>query len=409
MSSPLSSASSEISFLSLFLFVIFLQHSSDLSDFDDQIRQRADDSQHLIAVDQRLRLADARHATIVSVESPTRKMAETTTPWSWYRDPAVLEREEDEIFRRTWQYVGVLGEQNVVPGWAGRVPVVVVRDETGAERAFVNVCRHRGSVVVEEPGSRKTLQCGYHAWTYGLDGSLRTAPRAEELGDRSDLGLVELRLGAWGPFRFVNVDGDAPPLEDVLGEVPAMLAEGGIDVDTLEFHHRVDWELSANWKIATENFLECYHCAVAHPGFSSMVETGPDEYRLEARPWHLSQFGRLKDPTGALLPEGQFHLLWPNTGINVFPGRPNLSIGPILPLAPGRTRRVLDYFFAPDEEEAWIAEFLEFDDQVGREDTKLIESVQRGAGSGAIPDGRLLPESEQLVAAFQVRLREALA
>jgi phenylpropionate dioxygenase-like ring-hydroxylating dioxygenase large terminal subunit len=336
------------------------------------------------------------------------KMAETSTPWSWYRDPAVLAREEEAIFRRSWQYVGVFGDHNVVPGWAGRVPVVVTRDEDGAERAFVNVCRHRGSVVVEKPANRKTLQCGYHAWTYDLDGSLRSAPRAEELGGATDLGLVEIRLAAWGPFRFVNVDDKALPLDEVLGEVPAMLAEGGIDVDELAFHHRVDWEVEANWKIATENFLECYHCAVAHPGFSSMVETAPGDYRLEPREWHLSQFGRLKDPTGAPLPEGQFHLLWPNTGINVFPGRPNLSIGPILPLAPDRTRRILDYFFAPDEDEGWIAEFLEFDDQVGREDTKLIESVQRGAGSGALADGRLLPESEQLVAAFQARLREAL-
>jgi nitrite reductase/ring-hydroxylating ferredoxin subunit len=337
------------------------------------------------------------------------KMSEmTTTPWSWYRDPAVLEREEDAIFRRTWQYVGVLGEHNVVPGWAGRVPIVVVRDEGGAERAFVNVCRHRGSIVVDEAGSRKSLQCPYHAWTYDLDGSLRSAPRGEELGERSGLSLVELRLAAWGPFRFVNLDGGAPPLDEVLGEVPAMLAEGGIDVDALAFHHRVDWEVGANWKIAVENFLECYHCAVAHPGFSAVVETSPDQYRLEPGPWHLSQFGQLKDPTGAPLPEGQFHLIWPNTGINVFPGRPNLSIGPILPVAPDRTRRILDYFFAPGETEDWIAEFLEFDDQVGREDAKLVESVQRGAGSGVIPGGRLLPESEQLVAAFQARLREAL-
>ncbi len=336
-------------------------------------------------------------------------MTLATTPWSWYRDPGVLEREDDAIFRRSWQYVGVLGEQNVVPGWVGRVPVVVVRDDGGAERAFVNVCRHRGSVVVEEAGSRKSLQCAYHAWTYGLDGALRSAPRSEELQGDGELGLVEIRLGAWGQFRFVNLDGEAPPLDEVLGEVPAMLAEGGIDVEDLAFHHRVDWEVAANWKIATENFLECYHCAVAHPGFSAMVETSPGEYRLERRPWHLSQFGQLKDPTGAPLPEGQFHLIWPNTGINVFPGRPNLSIGPILPLAPDRTRRVLDYFFAPDETDVWIEEFLEFDDQVGREDAKLVESVQRGAGSGAIVEGRLLPDSEQLVAAFQDRVRDALA
>ena len=332
-----------------------------------------------------------------------------TTPWAWYRDPAVLEREEDAIFRRTWQYVGVLGTDNVLPGRAGRVPVVVVRDEGDVERAFVNVCRHRGSIVIEEPGERKTLQCPYHAWTYALDGSLRSAPRGGELEDAGGLSLIEIRLAAWGPFRFVNLDGEAPPLTEVLGEVPAMLAQGGIDVDALAFHHRVDWELGANWKVAVENFLECYHCAVAHPGFSSVVETSPDRYRLESGDWHLSQFGQLKEPDGAPLPEGQFHLIWPNTGINVFPGRLNLSIGPILPLAPERTRRALDYFFAPGESDEWIAEFLEFDDQVGREDSRLVESVQRGAGSGAIPEGRLLAESEQLVAGFQARLRDALS
>jgi phenylpropionate dioxygenase-like ring-hydroxylating dioxygenase large terminal subunit len=337
-------------------------------------------------------------------------MPETsTTPWAWYRDPTILEREDERIFSRTWQYIGVLGEQNVVPGGAGRVPVVVVRDDDGAERAFVNVCRHRGSVVVEERGARKTLQCGYHAWTYGLDGSLRSAPRAEELGGTDELSLVEIRLARWGPFRFVNLDGEAPPLDEVLGEIPTMLAEGGIEVDALAFHHRANWEVAANWKIAVENFLECYHCAVAHPGFSSVVETSRERYRLEPGRWHLSQFGQLRDPQGAQIPEGQFHLIWPNTGINVFPGRPNLSLGSFLPVAPDRTRRTLDYFFAPGEDEDWIAEFLEFDDQVGREDTRLVESVQRGAGSGVIPDGRLLPESEQLVAAFQARLREALA
>ena len=321
----------------------------------------------------------------------------------------MLEREKERIFHRAWHYVGVLDEHNCVPGWAGGVPVVVVRGEVGHERAFVNVCRHRGSVVVEEPGNRKSLQCPYHAWTYDLDGSLRSAPRGEELGGRSGLSLAEIRLAGWGPFRFVSLDGEAPPLAEVLGEVPAMLAAAGIDVDGLAFHHRVDWEVAANWKIAVENFLECYHCAVAHPGFSRVVETSPEQYRLQSGEWHLSQFGQLRDTTGAALPEGQFHLIWPNTGINVFPGRPNLSIGPILPLAPDRTRRILDYFFEPGEDEAWIGEFLEFDDQVGREDAGLVESVQRGAGSGAIPDGRLLADSEQLVAAFQARVRAALA
>jgi choline monooxygenase len=322
----------------------------------------------------------------------------------------VLEREHDTIFRRSWHYVGVLREHNVLPGWAGRVPVVVVRDGEGEERAFVNVCRHRGSVVVEQAGNRKTLQCPYHAWTYALDGSLLAAPRSErEDVDLSDVTLVPVRLERWGPFRFVNLDDDAPPLAEVLGDVPERIAAAGVGVDELVFHHRADWEVAANWKIACENFLECYHCPVAHPGFSGLVDVSPDRYQLETGEWHWSQFGQLRSRGDAELPVGQFHFLWPNTGINIFPGRPNLSIGPILPLAPDRTRRILDYFFAADATEEWVTEFLKFDDQVGREDARLVELVQQGGGSGAIPEGRLLPESEQLVAAFQRRLRDALA
>jgi nitrite reductase/ring-hydroxylating ferredoxin subunit len=337
------------------------------------------------------------------------KMAETTTPWSWYRDAGVLEREHDAIFRRSWHYVGVLHGQNVLPGWAGRVPVVVVRAEDGVERAFVNVCRHRGSVVVEGAGNRKTLQCPYHAWTYDLDGSLRAAPRSErEDVDLSDVSLVPARLERWGPFRFVNLDDEAPPLAEVLGDIPERIAAAGLDLDELVFHHRTDWEVAANWKIACENFLECYHCPVAHPGFSGLVDVSPDNYRLETGEWSWSQFGQLRSHGDAELPVGQFHFIWPNTGINVFPGRPNLSIGPILPLAPGRTRRILDYLFAADATDEWIAEFLEFDDQVGSEDARLVELVQRGAGSGVIPEGRLLPESERLVAGFQARVRAAV-
>jgi choline monooxygenase len=332
-----------------------------------------------------------------------------TIPWDWYRDPAVLAREEETIFRSAWHYVGCFGRGNVEPGWAGQVPVVLVRDAEGQERAFVNVCRHRGSVVVAEADDRKTLQCGYHAWTYDLDGSFRSAPRGEELDGQEELSLVAVRMESWGPFRFVNLDDDAPQLSELLGDIPERLADGGVDVHALPFHHRTDWEVGANWKIACENFLECYHCPVAHPGFSSVVDVSADKYELVVGDRHWSQFGQLRSREDAELPVGQFHFIWPNTGINVFPGRPNLSIGPILPLAPDRTRRILDYFFAPDASEEWIVEFLEFDDQVGREDARLVELVQRGAGSGVIPEGRLLPQSERLVVGFQARVREALS
>jgi phenylpropionate dioxygenase-like ring-hydroxylating dioxygenase large terminal subunit len=329
-----------------------------------------------------------------------------TNPWSWYSDRDVWALEQDRIFARSWQYVGHAGmvdrPGDFFTARAGRIPVVVARAEEGETRAFVNVCRHRGSTVAEGAGNRKTLQCPYHAWTYGLDGRLRAAPRADF--DVGEVSLVQVRLERWGPFLFVNADDDAVPLEETLAEVPAQVAELGLDVEALGFHHRSEWTVAANWKVVAENFLECYHCAVAHPTFTERVDVSPDGYRLEVGRLHSTQIGPARD--GGM--RSQFHFVWPNTGINIFPGEPNLSIGPIVPASPDRTDRFLDYFFGAAVNDSWIAELLELDDQVGREDTALVERVQTGVASGALANGRLLDDAEKLVAHFQGLVRETL-
>ncbi len=333
-----------------------------------------------------------------------------TLPFRWYSDPEILRAEQERIFARTWQYAG-RAEQVAEPGAfvtadCGDVPVLVVRDREGELRAFLNVCRHRGSILTEGCGTRQTIQCGYHAWTYDLDGALRSAPRSDrEPGfDPADWSLLPASAGTWGPFLFVNPDPDAAPLAETLGALPDIVA-GELDLDGLVFHSRVDLSLNANWKIAVENFLECYHCPTAHPGFSAAVDVSPDAYELEAHPTFAAQHCTARE-NGA---RGQFHLIWPNTGINVFPGPPNLSIGPILPAGPDRTHRYLDYFFAADADPAWIEEFFAFDDQVGREDTQLVESVHRGMRSGLVEHGRLLLSSEHLIHAFQRWLLDRLA
>jgi choline monooxygenase len=333
-----------------------------------------------------------------------------TLPFSWYSDEAMLREERTRIFAHSWQYAG-RAELVAAPGSflttdVGGVPVVVTRDAQGELRAFLNVCRHRGAVLMEGCGTRATLQCHYHAWTYGLDGSLRTAPRSErEPGfDNDEWSLLPASVGTWGPFLFVNPDAGADPVEEWLGELPSILSRV-LDVDAIAFHSRVEFGADANWKIVVENFLECYHCPTAHPGFSKEVDVHPDRYGLEAHPTFCAQFARAKVGDES----GQFHLLYPNTGINVFPGPANLSIGPISPNGPNRTERYLDYFFAPDVDEAWLADFFAFDDQVGKEDTVLVESVHRGMASGMVDRGRLLVNSEPLLAAFQAWLENRLA
>src|SRR3954449_2912382 len=164
---------------------------------------------------------------------------ERSLPWAWYADADVLRREGERIFARTWQYAGHLGQIGDPGGFfattAGQIPVVVTRARDGELRAFLNVCRHRGHIVATGSGARETLQCPYHAWTYGLDGKLRAAPRSDEdpAFPKDELGLVPVAVDTWGPFLFVNVDRGAEPLADALGSMPAQVAELGLDVDGL--------------------------------------------------------------------------------------------------------------------------------------------------------------------------------
>jgi choline monooxygenase len=342
-----------------------------------------------------------------------------TLPYEWYVDPETLRREQEQIFLRSWQYAGHLGQLADTASYftanVGFTPVVVTRSGDGELRAFLNVCRHRGFLVATGEGRRETLQCGYHGWTYDLGGALRTAPRSDvEPGfDKESLGLVPAAVGTWGPFVFVNPSADAPPLADALGSIPAQVAEL-LDVDALEFNRRAESTLEANWKVVCENFLECYHCQIAHPSFARAVDTSLEAYRLQTDGLVATQRSGIRqevtseyDGRGEL-ENGQFHLLWPNTAVNVLHGRPNLTIGPINPAGPTRTERFLDYFFAPGEDPEWIEQFVEFDNQVGREDRALVEGVQRGVAAGALAQGYVLERSEVLIRHFQELTSRAL-
>jgi len=299
-------------------------------------------------------------------------------PWSWYVDEPVLRAEQERIFRRSWQYVGHTGQVaepgSSFTGRAGLVPIVVTRERDETLRAFVNV-----------------------------------------RFDSEQISLVPVGVDTWGPFVFVNPDLEAAPLAETLRELSELVASVGVDVDELRHHHRSDSSLEANWKIVCENFLECYHCAVAHPSFSAMVDVSPDAYRLDVSGAVSTQLGPLRengtngyDPSGEV-ERGQFHFVFPSLAVNILPGRPNLSLGPVNPVTPTQTARFLDYFFAPDADEAWIEELVAFDSQVGAEDSVLVEGVQRGVSAGAIEHGRLMGEAERLIVHFQEQVAEALA
>jgi choline monooxygenase len=346
-----------------------------------------------------------------------------TLPASWYTSESVFRQETRAIFSRYWQYACRLDEV-AHPGdylacRAGNIPVVVVRNLNNELSAFVNVCRHRGAEIVLDGsrGNRNTLQCHYHAWTWGLDGRLRAAPGAEdEPGFRNEnFPLTPLAVGVLGQFLFVRPDPQAPGWDETIGELPRILLAAPSPMATLQFRERRSYDMRANWKIVVENFLECYHCAIAHKGFADLIDL--KEYTVIPHRYFSTQRGSLKASAKTRADavcflkedgsqEGIYNYLWPNFMVNLYPGRGNASTNIILPVAPDRTLAVYDFYFEEGMQEA--AEMVAFIDKVQQEDVILCESVQRGLNSGFYDQGKLMIQYERGIQHFQRLVFEAL-
>ena len=346
-------------------------------------------------------------------------------PARWYTDPSITAREIEQIFRKTWNYIGLAKELSrlgdYITGNVGEVPVVVIRNEAGLA-GFINVCRHRRHVVMKDRGNAKIMQCPYHAWTYDLTGCLKGAPRsAAEPGFRlEDYPLLPLRVEALGPFVFVNLDPNASSLASFFAGLLEIIIASGINLDTLELYQRKEWHARANWKTMLENYLECYHCAVAHPAFSAAIDVTPENYSLTAHGWFASQVGQVRqsalegtakvktyDARGEVK-QAQYHLLWPNVTININPGFPNLSIDVWAPDGPNQAKGFSEHYFGPGVSKQFAQDLIAFSKQVGDEDDALTNSVQHALLGGIPERGRFLINSEHLCIHFQKLIVNAL-
>lgn len=346
-----------------------------------------------------------------------------TIPASWYIEPARLALEHQGIFRRTWQYATALDKLRFPGHYVAvdvvGVPVVLVRDLAGDLRAFYNICRHRAGVVAQGAGNRKTLQCLYHGWLYNLDGSLRTTPEFEgvEHFDKGDYGLLPMRVETWGPFVFVNMDHDAPPLAEVLGQIPAETAH--FDFDGMRLVERRDYVVNANWKVYIDNYLEGYHIPVAHPGLYREIDYA--RYRVDTFRYYSSQYApirpvRTEDAAGRVYTELQgddqafYYWIFPNFMVNLYPG--NVQINIVKPVSYDRTLTIFEWYFAdPGTPASWNAlqAGIEFSDEVQREDVELCEAVWRNLQVGVYDQGRYSVQRENGVHHFHQLLSEFLA
>lgn len=348
--------------------------------------------------------------TVASV-NPTYE-SDLALPSEYYVGRESHVRDLDRIFSRSWQLVAHTSQLDQ-PGAhvfadIGGVPIVVFLDDGNQLRGLHNVCRHRaGPLSVLADGGRVRLRCRYHAWTYGGDGCLLSAPemRPTEHFDPSKIRLPALRVERWRDLVFASLDAKIAPQTDRLTKLNTRMT--GHDLSRFCFHRNVGYEIACNWKVYVDNYLEGYHIPHIHPTLNRMLdyrsyvtETG-DGYSLQHSPIESAA-----DLYGA--GEALYVFLWPNAMLNLLPDR--LQINRVVPLADDRCRVEFDYFY-PQHDAGDLAERHardhDFSDLVQDEDVTICEAVQRGLASGSYRPGPLNPLRESGVRHFQSLVRAA--
>lgn len=344
-----------------------------------------------------------------------------TLPQHYYTSQETFDREVERIHRRYWLCAG---HQSRIPE-AGDYfllnifdeSLIILRDRQGEVRAFYNVCRHRGTRVCEQAEGRfgGSLQCSYHAWTYGLDGKLIGAPFMKDVaGFRAeDYPLRAAPVALWEGFIFVHLGPQPPePFEQSYGALLGRFQTW--HMAELRSHQRIAYEVASNWKYIFQNFNECYHCPTIHPllnkftdytsGSNDLIEGPFLGGSLDLRNESMTVSGRL-----CALPLGEpgeparrayYYSILPNLLLNIHPDYVMFHL--VLPQGPGRSRVVSEWLFRPEafgREDFRPQEAVEFWDETNRQDWHVCELGQLGVSSQAYAPGWYTPR-ESLLEAF---------
>jgi len=360
-----------------------------------------------------------------------------TLPGSSYTDPAVFAQEQAKIFEAHW-FAAARAAEITDPGSfrtvdVGRENVLLVRGRDRVLRAFLNVCRHRGArVCMQQSGTgQRKLQCGYHAWTYGLDGALVAAPNltAMEDVDRSRYGLIPVHLREWLGYAWVCIADEPPSFEEtVVGAAAARLgscdAIDGWHIDRLDVGRRITYDVRANWKLIVENFMECYHCATIHPELTEVLPEFADGYAAQYYVGHGAAFG---DDVQGFTVDG-------SEGVDSLPGLDTehdrryyaITINPqvfvnlvpdhvifhrMYPVAADRTIVECDWLYLPEVVESGkdLSRSVELFHRVNEQDFDAAERCQLASNSKAYADGGVLVPSEHHIGLFHEWVGRQLA
>lgn len=348
-------------------------------------------------------------------------------PGDLYTDPGLFAAEMRAVFQRQWVYAGHMSQLTKAGDFltadVGGESVIVSRDRNGVIHGLLNVCRHRGALLVDQPcGNARGFVCPYHQWSYGSDGSLRGAPRMPEGFDRDQFPLKRVHTSVWNGLVFVNmVAGDAEDLHTILAEAVPLMTP--FEIATAKVAHTEVYDVAANWKLVWENSQECYHCNANHPEFirtfdnkafvandesfkrtfsgdrrmqcgTFPLKTGASSLTMTGEPAsgrQLGEFGRGLAPytAGVHLKPGLASVFSPDYGI----------LFTDVPKSVDRTEVRVQWLVDPN-----AVEGVDYDvdnlkrvwDQTNLQDWVLCQSVQRGVSSEGFEPGPLSLDEESV-------------
>jgi phenylpropionate dioxygenase-like ring-hydroxylating dioxygenase large terminal subunit len=339
----------------------------------------------------------------------------TSLSSSFYTSQEIYETELRNIFYSKWLVVCHISQlKRKGDVWVqkiGNKSIIIVKDERAKFSAFYNVCRHRGSRLVNESCNLNLVQCPYHGWTYTLDGQLVGSPEMEltEGFRKEDFPLYSVRLEIWGGFIFVNLDDNAESLASYLGDFVSRFQKYGFE--TFDWAGNIGkYEALSNWKVYMENFSECYHCGIVHPEtigkyyrqhipYDSKNIFGPySMYYFDDR----STKDALNDHKPSTYSEpdsgeaGNFNAddmhtiylptLFPNAAMVISPSY--VATYHAWPDGLLRTNVSLEMFASPSTNFERVNKVMQDLDYINKQDITLVSSVQEGLNSEIFRNGR---------------------
>jgi len=358
-----------------------------------------------------------------------------TLPSRYFYDRKIFDREVESIFRKSWHFVchdSEIREQGdfVKFDMLGQ-SVLLVRGADGVVRALHNVCRHRGTQLVQARRGKlaNMITCPYHAWSYNLDGGLRHAPRCESLDDfdKAEFGLVPVRTECFAGFHFINFDPDAPTLASDLEGAEATMRPYFPDLDDIRFVEEVDMIVDANWKVIVDNAIEGYHFKLSgphHKELAALIEFDGYDMQPHGKWWDFKGPPRKVETAFGFPVAGEKYQtdwfyniqLWPMTTIYAFPYADAIGTFNQIPLGPEKTLLRFGHYVPDSRPQSALsaAAIAWFNEKLGPEDIELNLFVQAGVHSDGFDKGRYMIDkehssnSEHLVRHFHRLVHSAL-